>query len=633
MRVYMKIFSNKFHEFVFKTAYIESDDDAKKALPLINTAGLCGIDIETAKAPGMEAHEQAGLCPRLSRIRLLQVFDGGSTSYVFDLFKVDKELLRPMLSKGRFVAHNGIFEIQHLTFNGFPDLNIGCSMLLSQLIEGAEHSPFEAVLPVIDDAEDDDDKDGLSQYRRTGHGLDAVTQRLFGVKVQKKEQTSDWGVAELSDGQIVYAGLDAVLTYKVARSLAPKIKEYKMEKPYELLKKMQHVVAHMQLQGLPVDWEYHANLIKTWGDKSAEALAACKPFFGEVNMRSGKQMSDWLVKYLKDDPMTLLAWPKTAKGSYAFSKTAVTAYRNLPAIAALLEYKKYAKLIDTYGDSLIQKKHPLTGRLHTSYTLGETRTGRLSSRAPNAQNYPRDKIFRNMFVAEPGHVLVVSDFSQIELRLQAEFSKDPEMRKVYKDGQDLYKKMASSFYKIPIDQVNKDQRFIGKTCLLALGYGMGHKKLRQYALNAGVVQPEKFWQAAHKAYYTTFSVYTMWCERMRDRATKLGYIETLLGKRRKLGEDEVYTRAPNTVIQGSAAELMMRAMLICYEKIKGWGELVATVHDEILLHVKEEDAERARVCLSDAMNTAMMELFPDAASHEVADAAYGSKWGDVKGEL
>lgn len=625
----MRTFKNSFNGTSFKTLYITTEKEAEVAILGLDPKILMGLDIETAKIDKYKEHPQAGLCPHLSRIRLLQIYDPAGIVYVFDLFYVPLETLSHILKKGRFVAHFATFEILHLTHSGFPNLDIGCSMLLSQLIDGAEHSPFEPP-----DEDDEDPPTGMSVYRkRTSHSLAGVTKRLFKVDIAKTQQVSDWAADTLSTEQITYAALDAVLTYKIAMVLAPKLIEYKMQRIYKLLKDMQHVVAAMQLEGLPVDWKYHAKLIKGWEKDATTAEKKCLPFFGETNMRSGPQMGVWLKEYLKDDLITLANWPRTKKGAYAFGKTVITSYKHLPPIEALLEYKKSAKLLDTYGESLIEKRHPITQRLHTSYTLGETRTGRMSSREPNVQNFPRDKNFRNMFCAPNDYVLVVSDFSQIELRLQAEFSKDPVMQKVYKNKEDIYCTMASVMYGRSITKKDKDERFVGKTVCLALGYGMGKIKLEQYALNAGIVRPFSFWEKAWGDYYALFNVYVKWCDKIRRRTEKLGYIETLLGKRRKLEEDELYTKAPNTVIQGSAFELMAIAMLICQKNITDTIRTVATVHDELALLCHKKDAGKAKNVLANAMNQSMKEMFPNAASLEVADAAYGVRWGDIKAEL
>lgn len=618
---------HRFGPWSFQSHYITSVKDAKAAVTkLVSLKGkLLGLDIETAKLTKWKENPQAGLDPYLSKIRLLQIYDGVKDVYVFDLFSVSIKTLAPILTVGAFVAHNALFEILHLTHAGYGKINIGCSMLLSQIIQDAEVSPYE-----VSDDEEEDNTTGLAKYRRVSHSLDGLIQRLFGIRVAKEEQVSDWGKKELSESQISYAALDAVLTYVAAKALVPKLKEHQMVKYYHHLKSMQQVIADIQLAGMPVDWDYHKTLVQQWEATAKEAEKVCAPYFKEVNMRSSKQMNEWLKGYLKDDPITLASWPRTKTG-YGFGKTVITSYRHLPAINALLNYKITAKLLDTYGESLAAKAHPVTNKIHTSYTLAQTRTGRMSSREPNCQNYPRTTEFRNLFRADPGHVLVVSDFSQIELRLQAEFSRDERMCDVYREGRDIYCEMASVLFNRTIAKEDKKERFVGKTVMLALGYGMGPSKLQMYATNANAGDhPLEFWQEAHAAYHRTFSTYSKWCDRMRFRAKKLGYIETLMGKRRKLSEDEVYTRAPNTVIQGTAAELMGLAMKLCNDRIKG---MIATVHDEILLHVPEKDGDRAKTVLASAMNDAMKQMFPKAVSHHVADAAFGVRWGDAKGEL
>lgn len=955
---------HKFGQWSFESHYIKTVKTAKEIVSQLvsNRGKLYGLDIETAKLSDWKENPQAGLDPYLSRIRLLQIYDGVKNVYVFDLFVIPIKVLAPLLQTGSFVAHNAMFEILHITHAGYPNVNIGCSMILSQIIQDAEVSPYD---PPED--EEEDNTTGLAKYRRVSHSLDGLVQRLFGVRVAKEEQVSDWSKKELSESQISYAALDALLTYVCAKELVKKLKEHDMVRYYHHLKSMQQVIADIQLRGIPVDWDYHKTLVSQWQTTAEAAEKACAPYFKDINMRSSKQMNEWLKTYLKDDPITLASWPRTKTG-YGFGKTVITAYRHLPAISALLNFKITAKLLDTYGDSLATKAHPITRRLHTSYTLAQTRTGRMSSREPNCQNFPRDKEFRNLFRADDGHVIVVSDFSQIELRLQAEFSRDPRMCDVYREGRDIYCEMASVLFNRPITKADKKERFVGKTCfsgdteiltiggwirldqynggpvvqyelpigctvkesarqhvrssrfnqafkfvpftgvggelkfvnptgyiirmhqnttevqdrnisicathdhtmywmhdsnmvvnkgtfsemlkqkspvviaagymnkreslseietrilamvvadgsfshnsirfgfvkrrkvrrcielfkqygikvsqktfkqhdtstglvtkinisnkelveklleyttdkkelswkcltdipgkiyleeaqfwdahkpqrkrrtsvlfsttveqtadvmqamavtegvsitktfssgmyqlcysleekctrrfsmlhrvretqdvycvsvpsgmllirrngricvqgncMLALGYGMGPTKLQMYATNANAGNhPLKFWEEAHAAYHRTFSTYSKWCDRMRFRAKKLGYIETLLGKRRKLSEDEVYTRAPNTVIQGTAAELMGLAMKLCNERIKG---MVATVHDEILLHVPEKDGDRAKTVLASAMNDAMKQMFPKAVSHHVADAAFGVRWGDAKGEI
>lgn len=623
----MKIYQNKFHEWEFSTVYVDTTHDAIVCLDKLDSTKLYGLDLECSKKPTHVTHPMAGLDPYLSDIRLLQVYDDGSKrAYVFDIKKLGLEVFSKFLKEGRFVAHNAKYEISMLLFAGYKDLNVGCSMLLSMLITGAEKSPYET-----DPEEDDTDKTGLSQYRAVGHSLDAVTQRLFGVKVNKQEQTSDWSKEELSLEQITYAGLDGLLTYKAAIALIPKLKEYKLERYYKSLKDVQQVVAEMEINGLPVDRTGLLKLIEEWKNGCEKAKIACEPFFKGINMRSSSQMSIWLKEYLKDRPADLANWPKTPKGSYTFTKSAIGAFIHLPAIKVLLDYKRFSKLLDTYGDSLIEKIHPVTGNLHSSFTLGMTRTGRLSSREPNIQNAPRDKTFRDIFrTHDDKYVLVVSDYSMIEIRLEAFFSKDPVMVNAFKNKEDVYKILASTLFKVPVDKVTKDQRFVGKVCMLSLSFGMGVKKLSQYALNAGIKEPLLFWQNAHKVYHTTFRVYSEWCTRMRDRCAKLGYSENILGGRRKLHEDEMYCSAVNNTIQSSAGCLMMRALCLCNKYIAGKGKLLASIHDEIIVLTHMDNAEEVKQMVTDAMNHSMQELFPAALPYHVAETKVGRTWGECK---
>lgn len=656
----MRTYRNKFHIWEFKAYYITDTYEAIEAVEKLSEfEGTKGLDIETAKLPAWVEHEQAGLCPLLSKIRLIQIYTGENEVYVFDLFKVDIAIFEEFLLNNKFCSHSSIFEIKHLTHAGFPEMEIGCSLLLSQLVHGAEYPSYELVkLPgeTRDEDEIEDDQTGLAKYKKASHSLDAVVQRLFGVKVEKQEQLSDWGTPELTVSQINYAALDALLTLECAKALVPRLKKYKMEKIYKLQKDMQHVIAKIELTGMPVDWEYHAELVAKWKIESALALEKCKPYFGKINMRSTKQMNSWLKEYLKDDQKTLSLWPRTDRckcntnygtlpckcgASFTFNKSAIAAYRKLPAIAVLLEYKKYATLLSTFGESLAAQKHPITGRLHTSLTLGMTATGRLSSRRPNLQNMPRDKEFRNMFKALPGYVLVVSDFAQIETRIQAEFSRDPFMCGVFERGEDFYEQMASSVlgYNIaPLKFANEKlwkelRNAAGKVTGLGLSYGMGARKLGRYALGLGIDKPQSFWDAAYKGYYKSVSKYIDWCNAVRVRAEKLGYIETLYGKRRKIAVNERYTAPPNTCVQGTSSELMQDSMLECDKRIVTTKiEMVCTVHDELVLHAPVELADFAKECLEESMNFSMRKLFP-RHKKRVADAAYGDRWGNVKAEL
>lgn len=623
----MKKLVASFGPYTFPIYYVDQQSYVEKVFSRISAENL-SLDIETAKKPEWREHKEAGLCPYLSYIRLIQVYDG-EAAYVFDLHKVKLKSLKQFLQSKNFVGHNSIFEIKHLTHNGIPNVNIGCTMLMSSMITTAEHSPFDP--DEEEQAALEEEPDGVSQYKRKGHSLEAVSGRYLNIRLPKDQQTSDWSAPTLSTEQLIYAGADAFVTYKLGKILIKKIHALKMERHYELLKKTQHVVAEMELSGQSVDWELHESLVEQWDEKRADAQRAGYGYFKDVNLNSTKQMGEWVKYHFRNDPEILSRWPKTAKGAYSFNAFSLANFKQIAPIKHLLEYKEYAKLVSTYGEGLAKLKHPVTGKLHSSFTLSQTATGRMSSRKPNAQNYPRDKEFRKVFVASPGKKLVVADWSQIELRLQAEFSRDPVMLRVYKEGRDIYKVMAASLLGKKVDEITDEERQTGKIIMLALGYGMGAPKLEDQAWKQYGVRING--ARSHAAYRKTFKKYIEWCDYQREKAEQLGYGRSVYGKIRRMASKEIYTKAPNFQVQGGAAELLMISLNALYKELDSDSRIVSTVHDELLVECPDnkKSIDHTIQAVEYCMNGAMKYMFPNAASFQVATAKAGNNWAEAKG--
>ena len=551
---------------------------------------------------------------------------------MFDVLESGIDFLIPTLNSHQFIAHNSKFELTHLIKAGatFKD-SIHCTMLMSQLINGV-------VSPVDEPDEDELDtpvgeRDGLSAYKRLSNSLEACSIRWLSVAPSKEYQKSLWGIRPLSEEQIKYAALDSILTYELFRLFIQKLDKLNMLEIYKLQKKCLLPIAEMETRGICFDWTAHEKLIKRWKEEFYEADLRAKDIFGKTNLASPKQMREWLVNTF--DKTIVNAWPKTKPsktcltGNLSFTATSLADFRHLPQIEALFCWKKLNKLLSTYGENLALKhKHPITSRLHTSFILGETATGRLSSRNPNLQNQPRDGSIRSLFIAPSGKVLIVADYSQIELRIQAELSQDPVMLKAYKDGEDLYKVLASSLYGVPIEKITKQQRTLGKLGLLSLGYGTGSKKLRStarsvYDLELSEKEAFDIWTT----YHNTFHVYSNWCNRVREDGEVLGYVTTLIGKKRKLVEDKIYTTAPNHIVQGTASELMQKALILALE----YGlKLTLTIHDEIIVESTLDTAKKDVLLLENALNGAWSQMFPNSVCHHVADAFCGNTWAEAK---
>lgn len=627
----MKKYKVEFGPFKYVAYYITDQTEAEKTCSRLRSAPfeVGGLDIETYAKKKFKQHSRGGLDPHLSRIRLVQIYDG-SAVYVFDLKKLDSwECVQKLLKAKRWFAHNAVFEIKFLEHSGLQDLDIGCSLLLSELVYNAENSGRE--LSEEEEAELEETPERVVSYRKNGHSLKDVCGRLFNVMLDKDEQKSDWGAENLTQAQILYAALDAVVTFHAAKRLGKKVSEYGMKKHYTLIKKAQHVISEMELNGMPVDWEYHKKLIEKWDEKRAEAQRKSYGYFGDTNMNSAPQMNKWLEKYFAREPEILKRWPRTPKGGYSFNQSLISPFKKLEPIKWLIQYKEYQKLVSTYGESLAAQVNPVTKCLHTGFTMGHTKTGRLSSRAPNLQNFPSEEDYRAMFAVPEEDVMIVADFSQIELRIQAEMSRDPVMREVYKKGGDIYLQIAEKFFRCKVDPNTPDgkiKRKFGKVLYLSLGYGMGANKLVFKCHEAEVPLRDEQVVAGHKFYRELHSVYISWCDRSRDTAKQLGYARTLFGKMRRMDPDRVYTTAPNTEIQGTAGELMLLAALAVKKRVGGYASIRNIVHDEIILTCPREMAEQCVTDVRDGMNAAMAYMFPKAASHEVTEPKICSNWGE-----
>ena len=276
------------------------------------------------------------------------------------------------------------------------------------------------------------------------------------------------------------------------------------------------------------------------------------------------------------------------------------------------------------------------GRVRTSYHQTITSTGRLSSSNPNLQNIPirteRGREIRKLFVAAPGNILLDADYAQIELRLLAHLSQDPNLLEAFKTGLDVHKATASSLFSIPISEVSAEQRDIAKTVNFSIVYGIS-----DFGLSRDLGIP--IWQAHEyiAAYDERYSKVRSWLNDTIKQAYELGYVETMLGRRRYINElksSNVNLRkfgeraAANAPVQGTAADLIKLAMVLIDEAFDKKGlaaKLVLQVHDELIVEAALADADEAAKVLHDCMVEAM-----DLSVPLVAEVARGTSWGEVK---
>jgi DNA polymerase-1 len=305
-----------------------------------------------------------------------------------------------------------------------------------------------------------------------------------------------------------------------------------------------------------------------------------------------------------------------------------------PFPARLLEYRALAKLKSTYYDALPEEADPRDGRVHTSFDQAGAATGRLSSSHPNLQNIPmrteRGRQIRKAFVAPPGRTLVGADYSQIELRVMAHLSEDPNLIAAFESGEDVHARTARAIFGVtgPLDPA---MRARAKVVNFGIMYGMGARSLaRQMGIGLGDAQ------AFIAGYFEVFGRVRAHLDRTVDEARRQGWVATLLGRRRYLpglesahGGERSYTEraAINTPIQGSAADLMKLAMIRVERALKAFdpsARLLLQVHDELLLECRAEDAG----AVSELVRTEMEACFPLRVPL-VVTVGRGPTWFDV----
>jgi DNA polymerase-1 len=565
---------------------------------LSDNGGPWGLDIETAPLPTFARDKAAGLDPWRSTIRLAQVYPGGATCYVFDVAALGLSPLVELLQARPLVAHNAVFEWKHLIHHGAAPARLGCTLLMANALRG--------------------DRPGLA----------TLAADTLGWQLDKTLQVSDWN-GGLSGAQLDYAALDAVAAYRLARELSGRLKETGRGRCYGLMRDAQPAIARLERNGCPFDTAAHTALLANWQEQAEQARGELDSLLNGANPDSPLQLSRWLAANLPPD--TVAAWPKTAGGQLATDADAMAGL-SLPALEPLARYKAAMKLLGTYGKGYAAHISPVTGRIHASFALGGTATGRLACRAPNIQNPPRGAEFRALFAPTAGRVFVVADYSQIELRVAALVSGDKAMLAAYEQGQDLHRKTAAAVLGIEPDQVTKAQRQMAKAVNFGLLFGQGAAGLQRYAKSSyGVDMTPTEADKARTAFFKAYPGLSAWQTTTRRDAERAGQVRTPGGRVRALeGQRALATESLNTPIQGGAAECLLAA-LAALELDSLGAQLVNVVHDELVVECEPEAAGAVAAEVERAMVAGFLGLFPNGSTRELVEAHSGPNWAAAKG--
>ena len=349
----------------------------------------------------------------------------------------------------------------------------------------------------------------------------------------------------------------------------------------------------------------------------------------EFNINSPKQVGDILFEDLRLDPTA----KKSGKGAYSTSEEVLLGIRDKhPIVGKILDYRELKKLVSTYITALPGYINPKTGKIHTTYNQTVTATGRLSSSNPNLQNLPirseRGQLIRKAVIPDEGCRFMSADYSQIELRLLAHFSQDEHLLAAFREGQDIHAATAAKIFKVPLDQVTKEQRRRAKTANFGIIYGIS-----AFGLAQQLDCPRKDAKQLIDDYFSAFPQVIAFIEKQKQFARDHGYVETLFGRKRYLpdihSQNSVVRsfaerNAVNAPIQGTAADIIKMAMIGIAKQIKdhGWKtQMIMQVHDELNFNVPVAEVEEVRKMVVNEMENVVHLSVP-----LIADCGVGANW-------
>lgn len=473
------------------------------------------------------------------------------------------------------------------------------------------------------------------------HNLEALSQQYLNYKmitygdlVGKGKKAKNFSEVNI-EAAAEYSCEDADITLRLMRVLSERLDSVKNEELfYGLEMKLIPVLMEMELAGIKIDVEFFQALSKKMASELKELEQEIYKEAGmEFNINSPQQLG-----YVLFEKLQLPTQRKTTK-----TKRYSTDVKVLKKLAAyphkvpklVLRYRTLNKLKSTYLDALVKMVEPSTGRLHTSFNQTVTATGRLSSSNPNLQNIPirgeEGKEIRKGFIAEKGFKFVSADYSQIELRVFAHYSGDPAFKEAFERGDDIHTRTASEIMGVSSEEVTSDMRRIAKAINFGIIYGMGPQKLSE-ELEIDLSSAKQY----IAAYYERYKGVLAYKERMIKDAREKGYVTTLFNRRRYVPDidnpkqvirAEAERIAVNTPIQGTAADLIKKAMINLYERLElenFRSRMLLQVHDELLFEVPEDEVKAVIPLIKEEMEN----VYPLDVPLKV-DVGVGTNWSEA----
>jgi DNA polymerase I len=478
------------------------------------------------------------------------------------------------------------------------------------------------------------------------HNMDTLSEIHLGHKTIAFKEIVGTGKKEInfSDVEIDkakdYAAEDADITFRLYKKFIKNLKLEKMINIYEIFEKpLIKILAFMEMEGIEVDRKF-LKLLSSKFEKKIKNLEkeVFKISKKEFNIASPKQLGEIIYNDLK-----IAGLKKTKKGSFATSASVLEdlAFKGNKFPQLVLDWRQVSKLKNTYSDSLPEHINLTTKRVHTSFLLAATTTGRLASSDPNLQNIPikseNGKDIRKAFTAKKDHLLISADYNQIEMRILADLANVKELKKAFKNNDDIHSLTASQIFNIDIEKVNIDHRRKAKAINFGIIYGISQYGLAKQ-INVSNYEAEEFLNA----YFSRFPEIKLYMDKTIKFCRKNGYVNNIFGRKSHFNgiNDKNFNvrnfqerAAINAPIQGSASEIMRLAMIRLDKKLIDKKNLktkmLLQIHDELIFEVPKDDEKVMIKLIKEEMSSVAQSDYHSFSTPLTVDINTGDNWGSL----
>ena len=473
------------------------------------------------------------------------------------------------------------------------------------------------------------------------HNMDTLSEIHLNHKTIAFKDIVGSGKKEINFSEVeiskamLYAAEDADITYRLYKIFLKNLKLEKLINIYELFEKpLIEILANMEISGIKVNSNFLENLSIKF-DKKIKNLEReiYKLANKEFNIASPKQLGEIIYNDLK-----IAVLKRTKKGSFATSASVLEdlTFKGHKFPKLILDWRQVSKLKNTYSDSLREHINPKTNRVHSSFLLAATTTGRLASSDPNLQNIPikseDGKEIRKAFIAEKGFTLISADYNQIEMRILADLADVKELKKAFKKNEDIHSLTASQVFNVDINKVDQNTRRKAKAINFGIIYGIS-----QYGLAKQIMVSNVEAESFLNSYFLKFPEIKDYMEKTIKFCRKTGYVNNIFGRRSYISgiNDKNYNirnfqerAAINAPIQGSAAEIMRLAMIRLNKKIKNIKiKMLLQIHDELIFEVPNNDVKNLCEVIKEEMISVKDSDLHSFSTPLTVDINTGDNWG------